>query len=279
MSAAALDHVGIVGRDLGVLAAAYEGLGFTLSPHAQHHAPGPDGVVRPLGTGNRCAMLGRGYVELIAIVDPALPSNTLDRFLARHAGAHILAFAIDDAEGELARLRAVGHAIPGIACLERPVGTKDGVRTARFARLPLPASPEGRVQLIQHLTPELLWQPHLIEHANRAVSLDAVIVAVADPDEASARLAPALGGAPEPVPGGVRIRLGRGELSLVTAEAAARLLPGLAVPSLPFIAGLVIGTDDGARAAAAIAGHRARAAEAGLLVPPSDAGGAAILFV
>ena len=153
------------------------------------------------------------------------------------------------------------------------------MRTARFARLPLPESPEGRVQLIQHLTPELLWQPHLMEHANRAVSLDAVIVAVADPDQASARLAPALGSAPEPVPGGVRIRLGRGELSLVTAEAAARLLPGLAVPSLPFIAGLVIGTDDGARAAAVIAGHRARAAEAGLLVPPSDAGGAAILFV
>ncbi|MCU0985665.1 MAG: VOC family protein [Acetobacteraceae bacterium] len=170
MPATTLDHVGIAGRDLATLAATYEGLGFTLSPFAQHHAPGADGVVRAIGTGNRCAMLRQGYLELIAVVDPALPSNTLDRFLARYEGLHILAFGIDDAEAELSRLRAEGVTIPGIAWLERPVDTPEGMRTARFARLPLPEAPEGRIQLIRHMTPELLWQPDLLDHRNHAVS-------------------------------------------------------------------------------------------------------------
>lgn len=279
MAATTLDHVGIAGHDLATLAATYEGLGFTLSPFAQHHAPGADGMVRPIGTGNRCAMLRQGYLELIAVVDPALPSNTLDRFLARYEGLHILAFGIDDAEAELVRLRDGGVAIPGIAWLERPVDTPEGTRTARFARLPLPEAPEGRIQLIRHLTPELLWQPGLLDHRNRAVSLDEAILAVADPDEVAGRFARLTGGAATATKGGVVVVLPQGRLRIVTAEAAARHIPGLAVPCLPFIAGLVIGTDDGAAAISAIATGRGRRTERGFLVPADAACGAAILFV
>lgn len=278
MAATSLDHVGIAGRDLDALAAAYEALGFRLTPFARHHAPGPDGVVRPIGTGNRCAMLRRGYLELIAVVDPALPSNTLDRFLARYEGLHILAFGIDDAEAELARLRATGLAIGGIAWLERPVETPEGLRTARFARLPSPEAPEGRVQLIRHLTPELLWQPGLLSHPNRAVSLDETILVSADPAEAAVRLGRLAGCEPVGAGRGFVIPLGSGRLTVVSAAEAAMRLPGLAVPCLPFMAGLVIGTEDGARAIAEIAGHRARATDEGVLVPAEAAGGASLLF-
>jgi hypothetical protein len=279
MAATTLDHVGIAGRDLAGLAAIYEGLGFTLSPFAQHHAPGPDGVVRPIGTGNRCAMLRKGYLELIAVVDPALPSNTLDRFLARYEGLHILAFGIADAEAELARLRGAGLAIPGIAWLERPVDMPEGVRTARFARLPLPDAPEGRVQLIRHLTPELLWQPGLLDHRNHAVSLDEAILAIADPAEVATRFSRLTGGAVTETEGGLLVTMPEGRLRLLTGEAATRRIPGLAVPCLPFVAGLVIGTDDGARAIAGIAAGRGRQTEQGFLVPAEAAGGAALLFV
>ncbi|QXM25694.1 VOC family protein [Elioraea tepida] len=278
MAATSLDHVGIAGRDLGRLASAYESLGFRLTPRAQHQAPGPDGVVRPIGTGNRCAMLRRGYLELIAVIDPALPSNTLDRFLARYEGIHIVAFGIDDAEAELARLRAGGAAIGGIAWLERPVETREGVRTARFARLPSPEAPEGRMQLIRHLTPELLWQPHLLEHPNRAVSLDEVILAVSDPAEAAGRLGRLVGQDPVPVEDGFVLAVGSGRLAIHRVEGARRRLEGLALPCLPFIAGVVIGTDDGAQAIAAIAGARGRRVASGFLVPASEAGGATLLF-
>ncbi|WP_291299209.1 VOC family protein [Elioraea sp.] len=279
MAATTLDHVGIAGRDLDALADAYAALGFTLTPFAQHHAPGADGVARPIGTGNRCAMLRQGYLELIAVVDPALPSNTLDRFLTRYEGLHIIAFGIDDAEAELARLRADGIAIPGIAWLERPVDTPEGGRTARFARLPLPEAPEGRIQLIRHLTPELLWQPGLLDHPNHAVSLIETVLAVEDPDAVAARLGQ-LAGSPPRAEGDDRVvAMGEGRLRVVAQAAVGRLFPGLAVPCLPFIAGLVIGTDDGAASIARLAAGRGRAVPGGFLVDAAQAGGAALLFV
>ena len=71
--ATGLDHVGIVGRDLGSLAAAFEATGFHLTPLARH-AGGR--------TGNRCAMFAEGgYLEPISTVDGGT-SATLDRFLA-----------------------------------------------------------------------------------------------------------------------------------------------------------------------------------------------------
>ena len=87
VSGIALDHVGVVTRDLAALATQYQRLGFTLTPLARQ----ADGRI-----GNRCVMLHRSYVELLAVVDPNAGSATLDRFLARYAGIHILAFAIDD---------------------------------------------------------------------------------------------------------------------------------------------------------------------------------------
>ena len=96
MSSVALNHVGVVTRDLAALAGQYERLGFILTPLARQ----TDGRI-----GNRCAMLHRSYIELLAVVDPNAGSATLDRFLARYAGIHILAFSMDGAQAALARLR------------------------------------------------------------------------------------------------------------------------------------------------------------------------------
>src|SRR5579872_5458560 len=87
MSRVALDHVGVVTRDLTALASQYERLGFRLTPFARQ----TDGRI-----GNRCIMLQRSYIELLAVVDPKATSATLDLFLARYAGIHILAFAFGD---------------------------------------------------------------------------------------------------------------------------------------------------------------------------------------
>ena len=100
MSAAeGLDHVGVVTADLNAAARAWRRIGFSLTRLARHAAA---------GTGNHCAMLRHGYVELIATVDPARPSATLDRFLARYAGIHILSLAISDEQAALARLLQAG---------------------------------------------------------------------------------------------------------------------------------------------------------------------------
>src|SRR5690349_5713585 len=104
-TALALDHIGICAADPAPLWAAWERLGFALSPIAQQSGKRtPDGPVEPFGTGNRCAFLRHGYVELLGILDPSLFANGVDRFLQRYTGAHIIALGIEDAEGNLARL-------------------------------------------------------------------------------------------------------------------------------------------------------------------------------
>ncbi len=95
MSAAVeLDHVGVGARSLDGLAAAYARLGFTLTPMARH---------RGKATANRCIMLARGYLELIAPVDAAVPDR-LHGQLDRYAGLHIVALGIEDSDATLARL-------------------------------------------------------------------------------------------------------------------------------------------------------------------------------
>ncbi len=277
--AAALDHVGVCTRDGSALWAAWERLGFALTPLARHAAPASrGGAAEPMATGNRCAMLRHGYVELLAILDPGLPDNGMAAMLDRHEGAHILALAMADAEANLGRLRRAGLDIPGVALLERPVEDAGGPR-ARFTRIPLTDAPEGRVQLIRHETPELLWQPRWLEHPNRAVALEAAILVSAEPAASAARLSRLAGLALEPDPaGGYALPLPRGRVRVVPPGALADLLPGVTPPALPFLAAIVLRTDDGNASARRVLAGATSDGPLGLTVPPALAGGVALVL-
>jgi hypothetical protein len=282
MNAIDLDHAGIAGRDLESLAAAFERLGFKLTPRARHSGRrAPDGPVEPFGTANRCIMLRRGYLELIAIVDPNCYCNGLERFLDRHPGLHIIALSIGDELENLRRLRQAGIDIPGVAWLERPVDDADpnGLR-ARFARLPLPDAPEGRIQLIRHLTPEAIWQPRFMDHPNHAVALEEVVLAVENPAESAMRFS-LLAGRPvvADAAGGYALNFERSRLRLLPAEALRAELPEVVIRSLPLIAAVGIRTDDRAAAIRRIVqGIAHRETSSGVVVAPEAAGGAAIIF-
>lgn len=202
----ALDHVGVVTRDLAALATQYERLGFTLTPLARH----ADGRI-----GNRCVMLLDSYVELLAVVDPAASSATLERFLARHPGVHILAFSVTDPQAEVARLQRAGVAAPAVTSFER--SSPDGSSgMARFELIQLPDQPEGRFNLVHHHTPDLLWQDRFLHHPNNAVSLLSVELAVAEPLATAARLSRLLGCPAVPDPAhGFSLELTRGRLRLI----------------------------------------------------------------
>jgi hypothetical protein len=214
----------------------------------------------------------------------------VDRFVARYAGAHILALGMDDAEGNLARLRRGGLDIPGIAWLQRPV--EPGGPTARFARLPFPDAPEGRIQLVQHLTPELVWDARWMGHRNGAEALETAILVSAEPAASTARLARLAGVPAEPdALAGFRLRLPGAaraagpdsptmetRIRILPPEALPRVLPGVTAPALPFLAGLVIRTGDAGAAARALLRDLLREAPDGAMVPPEHAGGAAVIF-
>jgi hypothetical protein len=196
-----------------------------------------------------------------------------------------------DEEANLARLHAAGLDIPGVAYLERPV--EAGGPIARFARLPFPDPPEGRVQLIRHLTPELVWQDRWMDHANRAEILEAAILCAENPAETAARLSRLSGLPVEPDPaGGFLLRLPGAaraagpkapaletRVRVLTPEALGAVLPGVVPPTSPFMAGMVVRTADGAASARRIlAGIPTREAPDGIMVPPEYAAGAALIF-
>jgi hypothetical protein len=283
VSGAALDHVGVCSAHPQALWAAYERLGFLLTPVARQSGPrGPGLPPERLATGNRCAMLRQGYLELLGLIEPGLFDNGLSALLARYEGLHILAFGVADAAAELPRLNRAGFAIPAPVPLQRPLDdTAPDGPLARFSRLPIPEAPEGRLQLIQHHTPELLWQERWLTHPNRAVALEEAILAVPAPAETAARLSRLTGGVLQPDPaGGYALPLRAGSLRVLPPEALEAVLPGVAPPALPCIAGFVVRTDDGNRAAAhRLAGLPTRKAPGGgILVPPALAGGAALVF-
>jgi glyoxalase-like protein len=228
-AAIGLDHIGIVGADLDVLARDFTQLGFHLTPRATH-ASGR--------TANRCVMLrDGGYLELIATV-PGRSSATLDQFLARGPGAHILALAVADETAAVDRLRRAGVAA------KASVTSRDTDRervTARFALVMPPGPPAGRVLLIRQLTPTALWRPDNTVHPNHATAVTEAVYASHEPAETMTDLSRLAGRPAEPDPlGGYRITLGQGCVRILPHSAAAALFPG-ARASAPII-GLTIST-------------------------------------
>jgi hypothetical protein len=272
-TASGLDHLGVCSRDAAALWDTYERLGFALTPIARQSRGS-----EPLGTANRCAMLRRGYIELLAILDPALPDNGLGAMLDRFEGARILALGMTDSQGNLERLRRAGLEISGIAPLSRPV--EPGGPVARFERLPLPEAPEGRVQLVRHLTPEAIWQERWMQHPNGATELRAAIIVSDSPAESAARLSRLAGLPLEPDPaGGFALPLPDGAVvRMLSPAVAAEILPGVRPPVLPAVMGMVVGVADLGATRAALSGVMRVEVPAGVMVPPEEAAGCAVVF-
>lgn len=271
-TAADLDHLGIGGPALPVLEAAYERLGFTLTPVARH---------RGKATGNRCIMLREGYLELIAVLDASAPAEGMDAVLAQYDGVHIVALGIADTAAALGRLRRAGLDVPGVAHLARPVddADPDGAQAA-FERLPLPDAGEGRIQLIKHLTREAIWQERFMAHANNAVALESVVLAVPEPAETAARFSRLAGlpVMPDPV-GGFVLALPRGRVRMVPPGAVGAVFPGVVAPAVPSVVGFSVRTSDGCAALRARLGGVAQGeVGGGVLVIPTEACGAAVAF-
>jgi len=92
-----LHHVGIVVADVEAAARKYEALGFRNGERFEVPAQGIVAIVYKAGP---------EYIELIQPTDPEGP---IGRFMAKRGeGAHHVAYAVDDIESALARLKAAG---------------------------------------------------------------------------------------------------------------------------------------------------------------------------
>ncbi len=233
-----LDHLAHFVPDLGAAAAVWEKLGIAVTPVSHHEVAG-----KPAGTSNRCVMLGEGYIELLAPTggkEADTPNARRVRArMRRFVGVHLACFGTPDAAAEQARLAAHRFAPEPVVRLERTIETGD---TARFNVVYVPPGrmAEGRIQYVEHLTPEHLWRA---PHVNKDFGLKAIYVVARDPAESAARWGRFAGLLPRPAGRGlVELRCARGQVRIGSRKAIEKLL-GYAPPA-PALAGYALACDD-----------------------------------
>lgn len=282
-----LDHVGWFVPDIEDAACAFERLGFTLTPFVVQHNADPDGgSPLPAGTGNRCAMLRRGYLEIltpVAGVETPLVEQ-MRRAIARYKGVHLIAFTVADAAAARDRLADGGFRPQAPVHLRRPIVLADGAAAEvafTVIRVPPDAMPEGRIQILTQETPDLVWQENLITRDNGVGALSGVLLCVPDPAGDAARFARFLGREVAGHRQYFTIELDRGRLAFTDVEGAARLLPGAPLAGLPCMAAVALAADDPqiARDLCAARDVALLASKDGTVrIAPKDAGGATLVI-
>ena len=244
--ALSIDHVAHFVPDGESASAALSRLGFTLTPlSAQSHRLQADGPLVPAGTSNRCVMLRQGYLEFLTPTHDTPNAQQLRDAIARYVGVHLIAFGTQAAGEDHARLQREGFdPLPPVA-LQRQAETPDGEATARFTvvRVAPATMAEGRIQFCQHHTPDVVWQPRWLGHANHAVGLAGVLVCVADPAQTAWRYARFTGLPVSESHGTWRLDTARGYVLFTDATTLQHAL-GISPPALPWIAGYLIDSDD-----------------------------------
>jgi len=244
-----LDHLGWFVPDIDHASLLFDKLGFLLTPYTVHVNEQPDGSRVPSGTANRCAMIQRGYLEVLTRVSDVESAITqqMDAGLVRYTGLHLIAFTVSDTANFTNTLRQSGFNPDPPVALRRPMKLDDGSEeNAEFSvvRLSSSAMAEGRVQVLSQDTPEIVWQPSLTCFENSAELLSGVLIVSADPVEAATRYQNFTGRQYQRWSPGYRIVLDRGELIFCNPFDAAQLLPEIDIPSLPFIAAVSIRSND-----------------------------------
>lgn len=244
-----LDHVAHFVPDIAAGAAAFERLGYVVTPFTpQFNADPITGELVPAGTANQCLMFRNGYIEVLTPISDTPLSAQMKAQLGRYTGVHLIAFAAGDIDDAAARLTAEGFEPAAPVRLRRRVGTADGgTGELRFSvvRVPPEKMPEGRIQLLTHHTPDLMWQPRWVDHPNRVEALLSVLLAVNDPEEVARRFGRFLGRPPERRRADLwRLGADRGDLAFVAAEALESVLPGSHPPATPSMAAYAVSSDD-----------------------------------
>ncbi|HTK02276.1 MAG TPA: VOC family protein [Bordetella sp.] len=206
-----LDHAVIMVRDrLEQAAPHFERQGYTLSETEVHN----------LGSWNRLIVLRHSYVELLGWPPGKPPARK--EIADSPLGLEALVLRTEDAGATYERLRAAGYAVNPVQALTRPARVDGKIMearfdTVRFAEQPIPGV---RLYFCRHLTPECVWQPALMNHANGAHNVVEVSVRAQDPAAFATRFADLADTAAQPVDEGAWIvPLGHARLRITQAPA------------------------------------------------------------
>jgi len=179
-----LDHVVINVRfDVDEAQALFEGLGFTITPRGHHS----------LGSVNHLMVFNTGYLELIGL--PRGTDRLRQEIVDSPVGIDGLVAATADADACHAAWTAQGLRVQPVQHFSRPLELGGREHIARFstARLEPGQLAAGRVYACQHHTPEYVWRPEWMQHANGVQGIAQLVVVSGQPAQAQedfARLGP-----------------------------------------------------------------------------------------
>ena len=177
---ARLDHLVLnTHYDIDAAHAQLQALGFTLTPRGYH----------TLGSVNHLVMFPGGYLELIG--QPRDSDKVRQEILDSPLGLDGLVYAVADVPACHDAWQALGLVVQPVQHFSRPV-LLDGVATdARFSTVRLIPGQfaAGRVYACHHFTPELVWRPEWMGHANGVQGLTSMLVTDADPEATRAAYA------------------------------------------------------------------------------------------
>lgn len=283
------DGIGTVGL-LGTartMAEPFMRIGFPATPRSQHRgALVPGAPPQLLGQGNHCAMLEQGYLEVLGIFDRSLPTPA-QQYLDKYEGPHIIAMRPDTAERAVA-LAASGAPLDPPRELGRevpfgPQGTEQRRVDFRNFRFRADRFPEATFFFTQHLTRDVMWQPHLLTHPNGARRLARAYLFSTDPAGTAQRMGELLGvEAVADGAGGHRFTFGNSSLRVLSAAGLQRLFPDAVVPATSRPIGYAVAVESLDAVAALLAANAVafqRGEGGGLVVPPASACGNFFHFI
>ncbi len=249
MTLRAFDHIVLVARDLDAQSRFYEGLGFTLTPRAQH----------PWGTTNRLIQMQGVFLELLSLgdmaIEPPAPGHfsfgafTRD-YLARREGLAMLVLRTADAAADRALWRNRGLDTYELFDFARSATLPDG-RSVKVAFtlcfVTDPAMPDALFFVCQQHYPENFWKPEFQVHANGATGVASVWMAAAQPQRHASFFARLTDEQAVRSDGhGLRIAMQNGELIVADPASLAARFPGSVDTDLadsPRFAGLAVNVD------------------------------------
>lgn len=172
-----INHLVLAAHDLEALRAFYAGLGFTLTPHADH----------PFGTSNTAVQLHGSYLELLSLTRPEIvPEPAADKFsfaafnrdfLARHEGFSMLVLDSEDTVADLSGWKAAGLKTYEPFEFSRMAKTANGEeRRIGFSLgfVSNTAAPWLGLFSCRHFAPDYFEQPEYLQHANGAMRVEDV---------------------------------------------------------------------------------------------------------
>lgn len=237
MTGRRIDHIAVAVRDLDRAAAAFEALGFSLTPQAHH----------PWGTANRLVQLPRGnFIELVTIDRPEIlpehdrsaepPQFSFGAFnrdyLTRREGMAMIVLAGEDSRGDVARFQAAGLDTYAPFDFERSAPLPDG-STAKvafsLAFASHPGAPNAGFFTCHSHFPENFWKPDYMRHANGAQEMVEAVMAAPDPAALSDFLRGFSGGDAQVTDGGIAVSCGAHAMTVLTPAATRTRYPGLSL--------------------------------------------------